>query len=53
MLFVCGNVSFDQNVLFFIDPNAPLGVQQVPFLMFLNLCSSIAITAILVHPLLV
>jgi hypothetical protein len=53
MLFVCANAGFDWNVLFFIDPNAPLRVQQVPFLMFLNLCSSIAIIAILVHPLLV
>jgi hypothetical protein len=53
MLFACANAGLDQNVLFFIDLSSPLGVQQVPFLMLLNLCSSVAITATLVHPLLV
>ncbi len=53
MLFVCANVGLYWNVLFFIDPSTPLGVQEVPFLMFLNLCSSVTTTIILVHPFLV
>jgi hypothetical protein len=53
MLFVCANVGLDWNVLFFIDPSPLLGVQQIPFLMFLNLCFSIATIVILVHPFLV
>jgi hypothetical protein len=53
MLFVCANVGIDWNVLSFIDPNPFLGVQQIPFLMFLNLCSLVATILILVHPFLV
>lgn len=53
MLFVCANVGLDWNVSFFIDPSPLLGVQQIPFLMFLNLCFSVATIVILVHPFLV
>jgi hypothetical protein len=50
---VCANVGVHQGVLFLIDPSALPGVQQVIFLVLLNLCFSTTTIITLVHPLLV